>query len=254
MKMCAASSAAPRLDFKSALELIAATPDPKWGVLSLDHVQLCPQHEDFISETRIDELRAQFPNTQFRPHANVKVRPQLVITDASTYHTGVHDTYFTRLIELTKYMNAPIYSIHAGYREKATMEQMRDNVFALQDRMGIPVAVEGLYQSPRTGDTQLMSTWAEYEWVRDQGLYYALDLSHLNILHRNECPNPDLTLSLMEDPLCLEIHVSENNGTGDWHSISANPEWWDDLLANAKLPADVTLFSEGNLINPRHCR
>lgn len=254
MKVCAASSAAPRLDFKSALDLIQTRPDPKWGVLSLDHVQLCPQHEDFISESRIDELRTLFPHTAFRPHANVKVRPQLIITDASTYHSGVHDSYFERLIQLTQYMAAPVYSIHAGYREKATMEQMRDNVFALQDKMGIPVAVEGLYQSPRTGDSQLMSTWAEYEWVRDQGLYYALDLSHLNILHRYEGRNPDLVLSLLEDPLCLEIHVSENDGSGDWHSTSAEQTWWDPLLAAAKLPANAVLFSEGNLINPRHGR
>jgi hypothetical protein len=43
---------------------------------------------------------------------------------------------------------------------------------------------------------------------------------------------------------CIEVHVSANDGRGDWHQVCEQPPWWWPLLQYINPKAVV--FSEGN--------
>lgn len=43
---------------------------------------------------------------------------------------------------------------------------------------------------------------------------------------------------------CIEVHVSDNDGSGDWHQVCQATPWWAPLLSHINNQAVV--FSEGN--------
>ena len=43
---------------------------------------------------------------------------------------------------------------------------------------------------------------------------------------------------------CIEVHVSDNDGRGDWHQVCESTPWWHELLAHVH--AGAVVFSEGN--------
>lgn len=120
----------------------------------------------------------------------------------------------------------------------------------------VPVATEGLY--PTLRDDYLVSTWQEYRWLLDNHIPYALDLSHLAIVAKKSRQMDEaLVLDLMTSELCLEIHVSDNDGRSDSHQVLQDKPWWWKSLENARTINDSpVMFSEGNQLKgvPLHER
>lgn len=217
--------------------------EPLWGNLHLEHVQVVPQSRGIFSEEEALALKEAFPNTQFRLHANVRVRGQRCIYDIANYPECKE--WFDLAVQRQRDIGGTVYSAHAGFRKDADMKTMLDRARALQDLFGMPVAIEGLY--PDKTDSQLVSTWGEYQQVLESGLPFALDLSHLHIVatrYRNR--NMTLTQEMLASENCLEIHVSDNNGRGDWHQTceTGRPPWWYSLLEHRN--PNAVIFTEGN--------
>lgn len=216
--------------------------EPLLGRLALEHVQLCPQNLGVLTEEVADELVAMSPETRFRLHANVRVLRPMVFCDASNFEH--FPEWFDQAAKISKRLNAPAYTIHAGDRKNCSLETMLDNVKRVQDLFQCPVGVEGLYPS-KTGDAYLVSNWSEYRRVLESGVNFALDLSHLNIVgHKLGYFDHDLVKEMMASDQCIEIHISDNDGNGDQHqTLSSKPFWFDYLnLANS----NSVIFSEGN--------
>jgi hypothetical protein len=74
---------------------------------------------------------------------------------------------------------------------------------------------------------------------------YALDLSHLHILAtRTGRRETTLVAEMLACERCIEVHVSDNDGQGDWHQVCAEPPWWHPLLPH--IHPHAVVFSEGN--------
>ena len=199
----------------------------------------------------VEVLRDSFPETTFRLHANVRIGPKLRMLDASTF-TPETDWYYREIAKYTRYFNSPGYSFHAGKRVNASLRKMRENVQQIQAYFDCPLIVEGLY--PNQQDTWLVSTWEEYRWLMESGLYYAIDLSHIHILSV-QCRNQqrELLADLLTHSNCREIHISHNCGRKDGHQMIETSVWkelwwreiWLDSMSQRvdDLPAH---FTEGN--------
>lgn len=227
--------------------------EPLWGRLGTQHVQVCPQHPGRITEETVYRLQAIAPGTTFRLHANVFGDYRRHMFDASTFETAEHRSYFRTLASLSQRMKAPAYTLHAGYQHQATLDQMRDNVLAIQDLFGVPVGVEALYPISRRERAmgrmpQLLATWKELEWLMASGLNMAIDLSHIQIIANAEGRRDDLLADLLAHPRLIEVHVSENDHTRDSHDVCREDTWWLPLLRAAPLSKDCVIFSEGNLV------
>jgi hypothetical protein len=203
----------------------------------MDHVQLCPQAINYVDERCIDNLRERYPNTAFRLHANVRVDEFLRVYDASRY-SYKNRWYYMRLAELSERLSASGYSLHAGYRTNATLAQMKSNVLEIQSFFPCDVMVEGMY--PDTRKDWLIKDWKEYRWLMESNLYYAIDLSHLNIM-KNRLDEIDLGLlrDLLLNPNCKEIHLSHNHGNNDSH-LQLSPKhyemsWWREVWLKAMI-------------------
>jgi hypothetical protein len=191
----------------------------------------------------VNDLRRENPDVRFRLHANARVSGWSSQADAASLDQ--HEDYFHGLFELSEAINAPTYTWHAGLRRNAGLDRVLWRTRALQDSMGIPVGIEGMY--PTTDDRYLLSTWAEYATLLKSGTAFALDLSHIHILATKSGRNDPLLADLLASPACIEIHISGNDGTGDQHGrLSMKPWWWSTFLANANPLA--TVFTEGNQV------
>lgn len=211
-----------------------------FGRLSARHVQLVPQNFGQITEAVCEELMAAFPQSQFRLHANVRVHPRHVFADLSGF--DLHREWFAQAARISQVLKAPVYTAHSGKRSEANMEQMLNNARRAADLFGCPVGVEGHYPMR---DEMLINSWAEYEQVLEADVPFVVDLSHLHILatqtgERNET----LVREMLASEQCVEVHVSDNDGTGDWHGVCERHVWWMDLLSHTNPSA--TIFSEGN--------
>ena len=227
---------------EAALEKAARTQAPVTGRWSLDHVQLCPQNSGVLDEERLARLRARWPKTRFRLHANVNVGLRRAGVSLATVR---HDrAYYRRLTALNRILGDPPYVGHAGRRSCGSLQALFDNTRRLADMMGAAVGVEGLYP-PRgalPGPFQL-STWDEYAALLDARVHYAVDLSHLHIL---ACATGRLELGLVRELVasewCLEVHVSANDGETDAHErLVARPWWWTVL---ADIHPQAVIFTE----------
>ncbi len=251
MQIHAATACLPGLSHANAVRSICAGlhEDGLPGPLSPAKIQLCPQHPSRITDEGVDNLKSEHPQIEFRLHASVRLAghveqtlPKRLIWDASnTHHKNL---WFEEAARISRRLGAPAYTLHAGSRSNASLQQMADNVRMLADSFDCRVGVEGLY--PVTGDLWHISSWEDYAWLLDSDLDYALDLSHLNILvHRSKTRNDVLVSELIENPHCIEIHVSTNDGRSDEHRpVPANSPWWMPILERTPTTADV--FSEGN--------
>lgn len=235
----------PGLDYAQVPDVLARPHvEPLFGTLSTAHVQLVPQTVGRLDEELSDSLRAAFADVRFRLHANVRVLSRHRMADLSTFDANLD--WFRQAAAISQRLGAPVYSAHAGYRRNASLDTVLDNARRCADLFGCPVAVEGLY--PDRHDSQLVSTWAEYRAVFGSGVPYALDLSHLNIVAYRYGREDALVTDMLACERCLEVHVSDNEGTGDWHQICTRSgpllPWWYPLLSRIN-PSSV-IFSEGN--------
>jgi sugar phosphate isomerase/epimerase len=242
MKACISFACWPGLDHEAAARHLAHPPvEPCFGELSTEHVQLVPQNLGRIDEALVDRLRVDWPESRFRLHANVRVLDHHVFADLSGYAS--HTEWFRRAACISRLLDAPAYTAHAGKRADASMAEMLDHARRCAELFGCPVGVEGHY--PTRHDAWLLSSWAEYRALFESGVPYALDLSHLNILAtwsgRRETA---LVAEMLACERCLEIHVSDNDGHGDGHLVCEAPPWWFDLLDGCH--GGAVIFAEGN--------
>ena len=216
--------------------------EPVFGVLGTDHVQLVPQSHGCIDDELVDVLLDAFPAVQFRLHANVRLKVGQRLADLANYAS--HADYFTEAARVSQRLRSPAYSAHSGRRRNATFAQLVDNTLRCQDLFGCPVAVEGQYPSAR-GEELLVSSWAEYGQLLEANVFFAIDLSHLNIL---ATASGDRSMALVQElvssPRCLEVHVSDNDGRSDQHKDCDRPVWWDSVVPF--IHENCVVFSEGN--------
>jgi hypothetical protein len=228
----------------AARAAMAGVSEPLFGALSTDHMQLVPQSVDVLDEELADALAKTWPATAFRLHANVRVLPRRRLADLCTFERD--RDWFEAAARVHRTLNAPAYAAHAGLRRDASFGVMLDNARRCADLFGSPVAIEGQY--PVAGDDPhrfLCSTWEEYGELLTSGLPFALDLSHLNIVARRSgrCEH-QLVSEMLASPACIEVHVSDNDGRGDWHQVVRKEPWWWSLLPH--IHPHAVVFSEGN--------
>ena len=213
--VCGTTAQFPGYTWKDAVCRLQEGVQEDMGKISLRHVQLCPQSPSVADEDTLHELTQCYPDVQFRLHANVRVPGGSPKWDASTNNRDSY-MYFTHLAKMSRLLNAPAYSLHAGHRRNASLSMVSTHVERLQAMFSCPVLVEGMY--PSAQEDWLLSTWGEYRWLLASRLYFALDLSHINILAaQSGLFDASLTKRLLESPYCLEVHLSHNRGRADAH-------------------------------------
>jgi len=215
--------------------------EPQLGVLAADDIQLVPQSFGQLTESFVEDLRAAYPTTRFRLHANVRVLTSHRLADLSGFLQ--HREWFEQSARISRLLGATAYSAHTGMRSEATLPEVVDNAKRCAEMFGCVVAIEGQY--PTKGDRLLVSSWDEYRTLFESGAALALDLSHVNILARQ---SGRIEMSLIAEMLaseqCIEVHCSTNDGVGDTHQTSDESTWWTPLLKNIHPKAVV--FTEGN--------
>lgn len=221
--------------------------EPAWGPIGGRHVQLVPQNQGQLTSESAQELKSQYPKTQFRLHANVRVQERFRIIDVSQFHE--HPDWVHDAASVSRALGAPAYSGHSGPRQQCSFTNLLDNARRAAEIFESPVAIEGQYpQENGQGDSNWIASWAEYRALFESGVPYALDLSHLNILvHRSGEREDGLVAEMLACERCLEVHVSSNDGTGDQHQIcplGARRLWWWPLLAH--IHGRAVVFTEGN--------
>lgn len=253
MEVCATTAQFPGTTATFALEKITAgVSEGAWGALSSRHIQLCPQNPTLLSEQTVENLRSTYPSSQLRLHANARVLEQHVLWDASTFSDDTRH-YYRALADRMLRLGANVFSVHSGYLRHCTPKDFWGNVKRLRDDIHsftqgrVEIAIEGLYPSAQR--PQHIGTWNEYEQLLRNDIPFALDLSHLKIVGAHEKTwNSDLVLEMMSSSLCVEIHVSDNDGRSDRHAtVQVHPQWWDQLHS-VDLPSTCVVFSEGNLL------
>lgn len=217
------------------------TSEPIFGLLSLDETQLCPQNRGRLTEELCAMLRERHPETRMRLHANVQVLDTRMIMDLSRWND--RRDYWEQLSRISRALDAPAYSAHAGRRSEASLAEVLNATRACEDLMGIPVAVEGHYPAP-SGDFHI-ATLDEYQAVMESGVRYVIDFSHLHICSVAE-RRRDMALlkALVENDHCLEVHVSDNNGRRDEHRLLQHTPWWWPAMEH--IHEGATVFSEGS--------
>lgn len=214
--------------------------EPALGAVCTEHVQIVPQCLGKFGEEECDTLKTAFPGSQFRLHGNVRILDRHRLADLSNVDANLD--WFDRAALLSRRLNAPAYSAHAGRRENATLQDVLENARRLQDKFCCPVAVEGNYPTPT--DQLLISSWEEYRILFESGVPYALDLSHLNILATKHPACLSFVREMIACERAIEIHVSDNDGRADSHEICVHPRWWHELLPHAN--RNAVTFTEGN--------
>lgn len=250
---CASLACWPGLGhFEAAALAQQGAVEPLFGALSVEHVQIVPQSAGVFGLGLAEAFREAWPRTTFRLHANVRVLPERRVADLSGFDE--HRAWFDQAARVHRTLGAEAYSAHAGERARSSMRSMLDGARRCADLFGCPVAVEGHYPLPGPDPYRLLvSTWTEYRELLESGVPYALDLSHLNILaHRSAFTETTLVAELLASERCLEVHVSDNDGSGDWHQVCERMPWWWPLLSHVQPCAVV--FSEGNHRRVHHQR
>lgn len=214
--------------------------EPLLGQLSLAHVQVCPQNTGVLTHEYVAGLVEAFPQTRFRPHANVRVEYRRQVNDLDTFAPTM--SWWRALRRCCELMHAPAYTAHAGLKANATLSQVLDNTRRAQDFLGIPVGIEGHYPTPR--GIFLLDSWISYAVLLGSGVNYALDLSHLQILAaQSKRRYQTLIQELLASEHCIEVHVSDNDGRRDSHKLLDHEPWWWPLLVHTH--PNAIIFSEG---------
>lgn len=242
-------AAFPGLSFAEALRLAHTTTlsEPALGVIGIQDAQLCPQNRGLLDEAEVDALRRAFPNCRLRCHANVRVLPERQIIDLDRFYAS--HPYWQALARISRQLDAPAYTAHAGQRRYATLDQVFDNTRRAQDFFGVPVGVEGHYPTPR--DIFLLSTWEDYARLLTERVGFVLDLSHVHILAtQTRRYEVGLLDELLASPHLLEVHLSANEGASDAHQVLHERPWWWPVFESASLTPSCTVFTEGNHRHP----
>lgn len=222
--------------------------DPFYGALSGKKVQLVPQNRGYLNEDIASQLVQEYPEVEFRLHANVRIEHDgtnvLKIVDLSNYPKYIQ--WFEAAARISKILNAKAYTLHSGYCNNASLQQVLEVCKNLQDLFECKVGIEGQY--PTAKNDLLLTTWQDYAEMLESGCYYALDLSHLNIVQHRLGPNEALCQELVSSNNCIELHISDNNGFADIHSSIKEQPWWHELFKYVQTyNPSCDIFYEGNL-------
>lgn len=218
--------------------------EPLWGALQIEHVQLVPQNTGVLHIETCQELARWRTQTQLRLHANVRV----LLKQPAVPELGDLTTlpeFWAQAARCSAALGASVYSAHACARHMApSLQAVFEHARSLEQLFGHTVAIEGSYPT-RRGPGHWIASWAEYGALLDSGLSYALDLSHLNIV-ATQSGHVDwgLVQEMLAAPQCVEIHVSDNDGSGDQHQVCDEAPWWTQRLEQCNPLAVV--FTEGN--------
>lgn len=252
--VCATTAQFPGVSFDAALQNIHnGVEEGIWGPLSSEHVQLCPQSAGVLTEEHAEYLSNKYASTHIRLHANVRVLKEKLTFDMSTWSKD-RSYYYQALADRMLRLGSNMFSLHAGYHSECpSLERFWNNIQyvreCVQEASGgdVDVAVEGLYPSNHT--PQWLSSWKEYELLLHKNIPFAIDLSHLKIVAKRENVwESDLVRALLSSPLCVEIHVSDNDGLRDrHHQTHVSPIWMNDFKS-APIGNQCVVFSEGNLL------
>ncbi|MCR1345315.1 hypothetical protein NRY68_05775 [Acidithiobacillus ferrooxidans] len=227
--------------FDAMNRIMSGFSDPAFGLIGHEKAQVCPQNygAGTITIEMLERLQLSFPDTRFRLHANVRILNHGCQYDLGT--TRRFPEFTEALVTLLRFLQEP-YSIHAANNGTPLKRQYAE-AGKLSDMAGVPVAIEGLYPSRRANT---LSTWKDYESLLSADVLYALDLSHLNIVHKVEGPAPQgLVDALVANPRCIEVHLSGNDGVSDRHLPCMGDEWWIPHLAH--IHSDAVVFYEGRI-------
>lgn len=222
--------------------------DPFYGCLSGKKIQLVPQNRGYLDEEIAAKLVQTYPEVEFRLHANVRIAHDntnvLKIVDLSNYDKNIQ--WFQAAARVSKILNAKAYTLHSGYVRNASLQQVLNTCKELQNLFGCKVGIEGQY--PTAKNDLLLTTWDDYAEMLESGCFYALDLSHLNIVQRKLGPNMSLCQELVSSENCIELHISDNNGFADIHSSIREEPWWHELFLHVQRNnPSCDVFYEGNL-------
>ena len=216
---------------------------------SLKKMQLCPQHRGRLTIERCEELMRLFPGTEFRPHANVFAGEHFEIWDASKGQgSPAFCGWRAALGEICGLFGCQEFSWHAGTGNSAgDLRKSLDNTLRLSDALGCRVGIEGLYPSRANLEhINLLSSFADYAFLLESKVPYALDLSHWKIIARHEGkPESGLLLELLDSEACMEVHISDNDGFRDTHSAFGSEPFWKSVLDRRRGSAPV--FCESNM-------
>jgi hypothetical protein len=249
-KICPASACYPGKPIDTALILLHKNKPIDFCIENWDfsHVQLCPQHIGFISEITTDRIKLKYPKTQFRLHANIRVTTTHRSFDAG-FDLLDNLEYATKIKNIQQQLNAKTYSYHAPMRHNKSWCEIITNVLTLQDFLGIPTALEGLYPNPKNSEDLWKDSITAYEQILKSDLFFALDLSHLNIAYEqtDDCNKQQLislTQEMLQNKNCIEVHISGNDGKNDNHKVIEKNVWWLDILNQTELHKDCVVFCE----------
>lgn len=230
-----------------AMERAKNATEPLWGALAIQSVQICPQNRSVVDEQMIATLKALYPETEFRFHANAKVTDKHY-SMASLSGFPKYRSYFRRMGELSQFAGAKAYSLHAGSKINIKWSMMDSFIRNLEEMFEVPVAVEGHYPI-RENDTSMffLSDWQSHRMMfENYDTKYVIDLSHFNII-RNKLGMTQSDYDLLRDMIsherCIEVHLSGNDGRADSHHLLDYKPWWFLLLSDINPKA--TVFTEG---------
>lgn len=235
----------PTVDISTAVEyLILKGEDPFFGHVNYKKIQLCPQNciQPFSLKTA-KELRQLYSQIEFRLHANVRLSGQHNLkADLNNWENSI--TYFIELKKIQQELGAKVYTLHPGVK-KGSLDNLFQQALNLSDFMECNVGIEGMY--PLGDGVFFLDSWKEYESLLNSGCYFAINLSHINILKtKTGIMDEQLVRELIKSKYCLEIYVSSNAGLKDTHELFLKEDlvWFYNLLQEER-NNNATIFYDG---------
>lgn len=255
VRVHATTACLPGMTTLAAVErLMAGLREPAFDApLCTEHVQICPQSIDVLSDALIDELRQRYPKVNFRLHGPARVVANRPMCDLRW--SPQNRDYYEALARASRRLGASGYTFHAYFKPQETRQTVAQAVRELTDLFEHPVGVEAMYPGDRSGPREI-STWDDYRWLLDSGLWFAIDVSHANILARASGVRGEREEQLIADMIaserCLEVHVAGNDGRRDAHDVLVDrPWWWACLEDGLRCRRQALIFSEGNQLRKR---
>lgn len=244
----------PGLAPKSSFEAILKKPVDGSVFLDTRKCQITPQNFCLWTPEKIIEFTDEYPDTEFRLHASIRVDGMSDCDDVKPWYDLSRYAqsprkgryYFEKLAELNQAIGSPCYTLHTGFRPKRDdMRSLARAYSQIESIMKCEIGIETLYPVGGSSSRYWISSWAEHEDLLKSGLNFVVDVSHLNIIFEHEGRNDELVDRLFESKNLVEIHLSANDGLRDSHkSLSElNDEWWMPYVTEYSGAADI--FSEG---------
>lgn len=223
----------------AVLRAMSGVREPWCGDLVLDVIQVCPQNRSVVSAESVAGWRRKF-GREIRLHANVRVTEGRAIAIDAIDALGDGIDYFRAIGPAVRAGGSGLYTLHPGSRMSGSRDQLIGAVEAIEDEVGVEVALEGMYP----GRGELLDSAEDYRWLLESGIPYVLDVSHMHILRERVGLDDGLFIDLLASEQLKEIHTSGNDGYADKHHVPEGELWW--MEAVRKYGGEAVVFSESN--------